>query len=223
VFVLSDLDIGMNQWMTTPFEYPDAPMKRGKVLWEADFEKLEETWGRYRDLDGDGIPYRTLPGNQHPRSAYFARGTGHDEYARYSEDPATWNANMIRLQKKFETARSMVPQPVIEHMDGADIGIIAFGSTDAAVQEARDKLLTEGLPTDYLRLRALPINDEVVDFIRDHDRVYLIEMNRDGQTHQIISIDVPDCTDSFRSLTHNNGLPLTAAWIQEAILAEEEV
>jgi 2-oxoglutarate ferredoxin oxidoreductase subunit alpha len=222
VFVLSDLDFGMNQWMTTPFVYPDSPMKRGKVIWEDELESMVKEWGRYKDIDGDGIPYRTLPGNKHPRSAYFARGTGHDEDAKYSEDPEIWDLNMERLNKKFETARTLVPQPELFEMVDAKIGIIAFGSTDSSVKEARDYLGNSNLPTDYLRLRALPINKQVIDFIRNHERTYVIEMNRDGQLRQIISMDIPDCATSLISLTHNDGLPLTAAWIVDAILAEEK-
>jgi 2-oxoglutarate ferredoxin oxidoreductase subunit alpha len=223
VFVLSDLDIGMNQWMTKPFEYPDTPMDRGKVLWEEDMKKLKEPWGRYLDIDGDGIPYRTLPGNQHPGSAYFARGTGHDEYANYSEDPDNWVANLDRLKLKFENARTKVPKPIIETKDGAEVGIIAFGSSDPAVREALDRLKTQGLPLDYLRLRALPVSNEVVDFVRQHARVYVIEMNTNGQAYQIISNDIPDCEGTLISLTHNDGLALTAGWIQAAIVAEEQV
>lgn len=223
VFVLSDLDLGMNHWMTKRFEYPDTPMKRGKVLWEKDLEGVVKDWARFRDTDGDGIPYRTLPGNQHPQSAYFARGTGHDVFGRYSEDPETWEANMNRLNRKFETARTLVPKPVIETLEDAEVGLIAFGSTDPAVLEARDWLLSEGIPVDYLRLRALPIQEDVVGFIRNHKRVYVIEMNRDGQMHQIISIDVPDCVGNFRSITKLDGLPLTAAWICDQILIHERV
>jgi 2-oxoglutarate ferredoxin oxidoreductase subunit alpha len=178
-------------------------------------------WGRYLDIDGDGIPYRTLPGNKHPRSAYFARGTGHDEYANYSEDPEIWNSNMERLNRKFEIARKMVPKPKIYRMDNAKIGIIAFGSTDPSVREARDCLVESDIPTDYLQLRALPLCQEVIDFVRDHERVYIIEMNRDGQLHQIISLDIPECATSLISLTQNDGLPLTAAWVENSILAEE--
>lgn len=221
VFILSDLDIGMNQWMTPPFEYPDTPMKRGKVLWEVDLEKLKGEWGRYRDVDGDGVPYRTLPGNLHPRSGYFNRGTGHDEYANYSEDPDVWNANMERLNRKFETARALVPKPEVHKMENAEIGIIAFGSTTTAVLEARDDLAGRGISTDYLRLRALPITKEATDFVREHDRVYIIEMNRDGQAYQIISNDITDGAASIISLTHNDGLALTAEWIVDAIQAEE--
>ncbi len=221
VFVLSDLDFGMNQWMTRPFEYPETPMKRGKVLWEEDLEKLASEWGRYRDLDGDGIPYRTVLGNQHPQSAYFTRGTGHDEYARYCEDPETWVRNMERLERKFQTARQMVPKPEVHTIKGARVGIIAFGSTDPAIQEARDLLARQGVPTDYLRLRALPLSDEVHEFIRAHDTVYVVEMNRDGQLHGIITLDVPDCALRLVSLRCNDGLPLTATWVSQAVLAKE--
>jgi 2-oxoglutarate ferredoxin oxidoreductase subunit alpha len=221
VFVLSDLDLGMNQWMTKPFRYPDVPMDRGKILWEKDFEKLTERWGRYLDVDGDGIPYRTLPGNRHPDSAYFARGTGHDPYTNYSEDPEVWAENMDRLAKKFELARSAMPKPVIKHRDGAKLGIISVGSTDPPILEACDYLETEGMPIDYLRLRALPIDSKVTDFINNYDRVYVIEMNRDGQLHQILSIETPETCTKLISLTHNDGLQITAKWIMESIQAEE--
>jgi 2-oxoglutarate ferredoxin oxidoreductase subunit alpha len=221
VFVLSDLDLGMNQWMTKPFKYPDIPMQRGKVLWEDDLEKMTERWGRYLDIDGDGIPYRTLPGNRHPKSAYFARGTGHDEYAQYSEEPDVWVRGMDRLQVKFETARKMMPQSEIHIREGANIGVIACGSTDPAIREACDYLEADGLPIDYLRLRALPIGDEVIEFLENHERVYVIEMNRDGQLHQILTIEMPKNCTNLISLTHNDGLQITANWVKEAILAEE--
>ncbi len=220
VLVLSDLDMGMNQWMTEPFEYPDEEIDRGKVLWEEDFDDLEN-WGRYLDIDGDGIPYRTLPGNRNPRSGYFARGTGHDDYANYSEDPDDWVKGMDRLLLKFENARPMMPKPDIIKHTGADIGVIAFGSTDPAVREALDYLDESGLAIDYLRLRALPIGDEVAEFIRDHQRVYVIEMNRDGQLHAILSLEVPESAVNLKSLTHNDGLPLSASWIKDAILDQE--
>jgi 2-oxoglutarate/2-oxoacid ferredoxin oxidoreductase subunit alpha len=140
IFVLSDLDFGMNNWMTEQFEYPDVPMDRGKVLWEGDLERLEFEWGRYKDIDGDGIPYRTLPGNKHPRSGYFSRGTGHTEFARYSEEPDVWREGLDRLKKKYETARQMLPEPVIETVENAKIGIIGWGSTESAIQEARHYL-----------------------------------------------------------------------------------
>jgi 2-oxoglutarate ferredoxin oxidoreductase subunit alpha len=178
----------MNNWMTTPFKYPDEPMDRGKVFWEGDIERLAGNWGRYRDVDGDGIPYRTIPGNRHPRSAYFARGTGHNEDARYTEDPQDWERGLDRLKKKFETARGLLPLPVIEKMEAAKIGIIAFGSTDPAVQEARYYLAEAGIPTDYLRVRAIPFSPQVADFIRQHQRTYIVELIRDGQLHQLLTL-----------------------------------
>ncbi|NLG70796.1 MAG: 2-oxoacid:acceptor oxidoreductase subunit alpha [Chloroflexi bacterium] len=221
VFVLSDLDFGMNQWMTRPFEYPDRPMDRGKILWEEDLEKLKGDWGRYRDVDGDGIPYRTVPGNRHPTAAYFARGTGHDENANYSEDPQNWTKLLDRLKRKFNQARKYVPRPVIDTMPGAKIGIIAFGSTGPAIEEARDQLARQGIPSDYLRVRAIPFTEEVTDFIRSHDRVYVVEMNRDGQLHQLLTLEVPDRATQLISLAHTDGLPLTASRVRTSILEKE--
>jgi 2-oxoglutarate ferredoxin oxidoreductase subunit alpha len=221
VFVLSDLDLGMNQWMTKPFKYPDAPMDRGKILWEEDFENLEKRWGRYIDEDGDGIPYRSVVGNRHPQSGYFTRGTGHDDFAHYSEKPEDWKRNMDRLNRKFETARSMVPKPEINNRKGAKIGIIGFGSTDPAITEACDYLETAGIPVDYLRLRALPITDETCEFIEALDRVYVIEMNRDGQLHQIISLETPENCTKLISLKHNDGLQITAEWVKKSVMAKE--
>jgi 2-oxoglutarate ferredoxin oxidoreductase subunit alpha len=222
VFVLSDLDFGMNQWMTKKFEYPDRPMDRGKVLWEKDLEKLQGDWGRYLDVDGDGIPYRTVTGNRNPHSGYFTRGTGHDEYARYSEEPDIWERVTDRLAKKYKTAEKYVPAPVIEHTDNAKIGIIAYGSTDPAVEEARDLLAKQGIATDYLRLRALPITDDTREFIRQHERTYVVEMNRDGQLHQILTLELPEDAVKLRKLCHLDGLPLTAHWIMKTFLEKEE-
>jgi 2-oxoglutarate/2-oxoacid ferredoxin oxidoreductase subunit alpha len=222
IFVLSDLDFGMNNWMTKPFKYPDTPMDRGKVLWEGDIERLGGDWGRYRDVDRDGIPYRTLPGNRHPRSAYFTRGTGHDENARYTEDPVIWETGMARLKTKFETARKLLPTPITEKMEGAQIGLIAFGSTDPALQEARYYLANQGIPTDYLRVRAIPFSSEVSDFIQEHDRNYVIELNRDGQLHQLLTLEVPEHAASLISLAHIDGLPLTSRWVEKALLSKEE-
>lgn len=221
IFVLSDLDIGMNQWMARPFEYPDQPMDRGKVLWEEDLERLNGKWGRYLDVDGDGIPYRTVPGNRHPQSAYFARGTGHNEFAIYSEDAEDYERNMLRLRRKYETARTLVPRPVIETMPGAEIGIIAFGSTEPAVQEARHLLAKQGIKSDFLRLRAIPFTQEVTDFVHDHRRIYVVELNRDGQLHQLLSLEYSrDCVKLI-SLAHLDGLPLTARWVVEAVRSKE--
>jgi 2-oxoglutarate ferredoxin oxidoreductase subunit alpha len=223
IFVLSDLDLGVNQRMTKPFQYPDTPMDRGKILWEEDLEEWEGEWGRYLDVDGDGIPYRTLPGNQHPESAWFARGTGHDEFAKYSEDPEIWYENMERLKKKYQTARSMVPEPILDPQEGAEVGIIAYGSTDPAIQEARDQLAQEGIPTDYLRVRAVPFSKKVEAFIENHARVYVIELNRDGQLHQLLSLDMPETALKMTSLAGLDGMPLAAQWVFEQMMAQEKV
>ena len=223
VIVLSDLDFGMNQWMTRPFEYPDKPMDRGKVLWEEDLKRLNGEWARYMDVDGDAIPYRTVIGNRHPHSGYFTRGTGHSENAQYSEEPEVWERVLNRLRQKYETARSIMPKPEIKTMDGAEVGIIAFGSVDPAIEEARYHLAQRGLKTDYLRVRAIPFSTEVMDFIRRHSRNYVIEMNRDGQLHKLLILDFPDQATSLISASHLDGLPLTARWIEDALLAKEVV
>ncbi len=221
VYVLSDLDLGMNTWMTQPFRYPEDPMQRGKVLWEEDLEKRSERWGRYLDEDGDGITYRTLPGNKHPASAWFARGTGHDEYARYTEDPEDWDRNMDRLRRKYETARDFMPDPVIDAPEGVSVGIIAYGSTDPAIAESRDLLVKEGIATSYMRLRAVPFKQAVREFIENHDRIYVIEMNHSGQMHQILTLEYPHLSEKMVSLCHNNGLPLAARWIADQIMEQE--
>lgn len=221
VFVLSDLDLGMNLWMSEPFKYPDTPMDRGKVLTEEDLERIGE-FARYRDVDGDGIPYRTLPGNKHPLAPWFARGTGHNDQAIYSERPEDWTANMARIWRKHDTARQLVPAPVIRKMKGAEIGLIGFGSTLPAIEEARDRLAEEeDLPTDFLRLRAVPFNDDVAEFVKSHDRVYVIEMNTDGQMRQLLQLEYPEMATRLRSMNLNDGLPLTARWISESVVREE--
>jgi 2-oxoglutarate ferredoxin oxidoreductase subunit alpha len=222
IFVMSDLDFGMNNWMTPPFEYPETPMDRGKLLWEGDLDRMNGEWSRYLDKDGDGIPYRTVPGNRHPRAAYFTRGTGHDETARYTEDPVIWERMLDRVGRKYETAKGLVPPPVIDE-DGAKIGLIAFGSTDPAIQEARDRLAEQGMKTDYMRLRAVPFTPAVADFIRRHDRNYVVELNRDGQMHQLLRLEVQGCATELISLAHIDGLPLSAQWVVNALLAEEEI
>ena len=220
VFVLSDLDLGMNQWMTEPFEYPEEPMDRGKVLTAADLERLG-SFARYKDVDGDGIAYRTLPGTDHPLAAYFTRGTGHNERAAYSERPDDWEKNMQRLERKFETARTLVPKPAEERVDGARIGVIAFGSVDPAVIEARARLADMGLPLSYLRLRSLPLTPEVHDFVAAHERVYVIEMNADAQMCQLVRLHVPEHAAQVKACHHGDGLPLTARWIVDRLSAEE--
>ena len=222
VFVLSDLDLGQNQWMTPPFEYPDEPIDRGKILWEEDLEKIKDEWGRYLDLDGDNIPYRTVPGNKHPRSAYYARGTGHDDFANYSEKPEEWEENLDRINRKIESSRAILPKPEITTRSGAKSGVIAFGSTDSAIREACDSLQDEGLILDYLRVRALPVASEVLDFIQAYERIYVVENNRDGQMHSILSLELPDHAADLVSVSHIDGMPLSADWIKAAVMEEEK-
>ena len=219
IFVLSDLDLGMNLWMSEPFDYPDTPMDRGKVLTAEDLEELDG-FARYADVDGDGIGYRTLPGTDHPKAAYLARGTGHNEQARYSERPEDWVKNMERLNRKFDTARSLIPAPDVDEA-GAEIGLIAYGTTHACVVEARDRLEAEGIATDYLRLRALPLNGVTRDFIEQHSRIYVVENNTDGQMAQIIRMEFPDLAPRVFSLAYSDGLPLTPRWLTAAVLEQE--
>ena len=224
VFVLSDLDMGMNQWMSKPFQYPDTPMQRGKVLWEKDLEDLKGNWGRYLDKDGDAIPYRTVPGNKHPASSYFARGTGHDEYARYTEDSSVWLRNMERLKQKYESAQKFVPAPVLHEKPDATVGVIGYGSTEAAILEAVHQLESEhGVRAEFLRLRALPFTQEVTDFVNKYDQIFVVEQNRDGQMRQILTVEYPEKATAFRSVAHGDGLPAAANWVRQGILAQYAV
>ena len=220
VIVLSDLDMGMNQWMSKPFEYPQTPMDRGKVLLEKDLEELKGNWGRYLDKDGDGIPYRTFPGNKHPMSSYFTRGTGHDEYAKYSEEAPVFERNMMRLKKKFETAKQYMPKPVVYNKRGATIGLIAYGSTESAVIEACDLLeKNHGIKADFMRIRAYPFSKEVDTFVHKYDQVFVVELNRDGQLHQTLSVAYHDQVMHLQSLALSDGMPASAKWIVEGVLS----
>lgn len=220
IFVLSDLDLGMNLWRIPEFRYPDKPMDRGKVLSAEDLTRLGG-FARYKDVDGDGIGWRTLPGTAHPRAAYFTRGTGHDENALYSEDPHVWEANMARLARKYQTAKGLVPVPIIERMPAARVGLLGFGSTDPAIQEARHLLKEAGLPTDYMRLRAIPFADAVGAFLAEHPVNWIVELNSDGQMHSLLKIDFSEHAATMRSLAHNDGLPLTARRVVQAVRAEK--
>lgn len=222
VFVLSDLDLGMNLWMSDPFPYPEEPMDRGKVLGVEDLERLGE-FSRYKDVDGDGIPYRTLPGMKHRLAPYLTRGTGHNEHAIYSERPEDWEANMRRLNRKFNTARLLAPKPVLHEAENPQFGLIAYGSTDPAVLEARDRLEARGIEFDYLRIRALPPGDEVREFLGQHERVYLFENNTDGQMAKILQMEYPEYAARIFSLAYLDGLPLTARRLMEMILEKEVV
>lgn len=220
VFVMTDLDLGMNNWMSEPFKYPTTPINRGKVMTAADLEKAGK-FERYADVDGDGIPYRTLPGTDHPLGAYFTRGSGHTAKATYTEKPEDYLYLMDRLAKKFETAKKHVPAPVVDTVSGAKVGIIAFGSSDFAVQESRDQLKEKGLATSYLRLRALPFTAELKQFVDAHDVVYVVEQCRDAQLRDLIRLELPESSMKFKSVLHYNGLPIDADFVTEAIIKGE--
>ena len=218
VFVMSDLDLGMNNWMSDPFKYPEKPITRGKVLTKERLSELGGKWGRYADVDGDGIPYRTLPGTDHPFASYFTRGSGHDAQARYSEKPEDYKATVDRLAKKYETAKQFVPKPVIDTRPGAKIGFIAYGTTDFALEESRHQLKTEkNVETSYLRLRALPLTPDVKAFVAAHERVYVVEQNRDGQMSDIIRLEVGKDQQKIRKVLHYSGLPIDARFITNAV------
>jgi 2-oxoglutarate ferredoxin oxidoreductase subunit alpha len=224
VFVLSDLDIGMNNWMSEPFAYPEKPISRGKILTKEDLDRLGG-FERYKDVDGDGIPYRTLPGTDHPKAAYFTRGSGHNEKSLYTERPDDYQNLMERLDKKFQTARTMVPGPETVQNGKSAIGIIAYGSSDFAVRESRDQLKKEyGLETDYMRLRAYPFSPDVHTFIASHSRVYVIEQNRDGQMLSLLKLDLPaDDATKLRSVRLFDGLPLDARTVTDKLVLQEEI
>ncbi len=222
VFVLSDLDLGMNNWMSDTFHYPEKAWDRGKVLDDEALAKLPR-FERYRDVDGDGIPYRTLPGTKDWKGTYFTRGSGHDEAARYTEEPDAYVRNMDRLRKKLQTARALLPAPELSLATGAEVGLIAFGSSHWAILEARAELAAAGLKTSYLRVRGLPLHASVAEFVKQHDRVYVIEQNRDGQLAERIQLESPERAARVRSVLHYDGLPLDARSVTDGVLAHESV
>jgi 2-oxoglutarate ferredoxin oxidoreductase subunit alpha len=222
VFVMSDLDLGMNNWMSDPFKYPEAPINRGKVLSKEDLDRLGG-FARYKDVDGDGIGWRTLPGTDHPAAAYFVRGSGHNEKSQYSERPDDFERNMERINRKFETARSFVPKPEVVTTGKSKIGIIAYGTSHWAIVESRDQLQKEHkFETDYLRLRAYPFTREVHEFIEKHERVYIVEQNRDAQMLSLLKLDIrPELATRLRSVAHIHGLPLDARSVTDEIMTME--
>jgi 2-oxoglutarate/2-oxoacid ferredoxin oxidoreductase subunit alpha len=222
IFVMSDLDLGMNNWMSDPFEYPTTPINRGKVLSKEDLDRLGG-FARYKDIDQDGIGYRTIPGTIHPAAAYFARGSGHNEKAQYSERADDFENNMERLNRKFETSRSFVPRPEITKGKDAKIGIIGYGTSHWGITESRDQLRDEyAIETDYLRLRAYPFTREVHEFIEQHDRIYLVEQNRDAQMLTLLKLDLkPELITRLRSIAHITGLPLDARSITDELTSME--
>src|SRR5580765_823285 len=220
VFVMMDLDLGMNNWMSDGFKYPDKPINRGKLFTAARLKEIGE-WGRYKDVDGDGIAYRTIPGDGLP--VYFTRGSGHNAKGQYSERPDDYVENMDRLSRKFETARQFVPKPVVQNNPKAKIGFLGYGTSHFAIEESRDQLREETkVETSYFRLRAYPFNDKLTAFIDAHERVYVIEQTRDAQLLQLMKLEVtPDRQKKLHSVLHYNGLPIDARSITDDVLAQE--
>jgi 2-oxoglutarate ferredoxin oxidoreductase subunit alpha len=222
VFVLSDLDLGMNNWMSEPFQYPATPQDRGKVLTAEDLDRLGG-FARYRDVDGDAIGWRTLPGTNHPKAAYFTRGSGHNDAAVYTEKPDEYVAVMERLARKFENARKLVPGPVTVKDGTSTIGFLAYGSSDFAVRESLDQINKKyGQNVDYMRIRAYPFAHEIHDFVASHERVYVVEQDRDGQLASLLKLDLPASqVTRLRSILHYNGLPLDADTITQEFVTKE--
>jgi 2-oxoglutarate ferredoxin oxidoreductase subunit alpha len=222
VFVLTDLDLGMNNWMSEQFEYPQTPLDRGKVLTAEDLERLGG-FARYRDVDGDAIGWRTLPGTRHPKAAYFTRGTGHTDTSGYTEKPDDYVALMERLSRKFETARKLVPGPVTVKDGSSAIGFLAYGSTDFALRESLDQIQKEyGKNVDYMRIRAYPFAHEIHDFVASHERVYVVEQDRDAQLASLLKLDLPgEQVAKLRSILHFDGMPVDARTITEEFATRE--
>jgi 2-oxoglutarate/2-oxoacid ferredoxin oxidoreductase subunit alpha len=222
VFVLTDLDLGMNNWMSDRFEYPEKPLDRGKVLTAEDLQRLGG-FARYRDVDGDAIGWRTLPGTRHPKAAYFTRGSGHNDSAGYTEKPGEYVAVMERLSRKFENARKLVPAPIAVKNGTSRVGLLAYGTTDFALQESLDQIKKEqGMDVDYMRIRAYPFAHEIHDFVAAHDRVYVVEQNRDAQLASLLKLDLSaELALKLRSILHFNGLPIDARTITEEFVTKE--
>ncbi len=224
VMVMSDLDIGMNEWVTDPFAWDDAKVHdRGKVLSAEQLEKFKEwkgkDWGRYQDVDGDGVPYRTLPGTHPTKGAFFTRGTSHDENARYTEDGRIHARVLDRIRRKFDTAAKLVPKPEIIVRDKASrTGVIYFGATRPAVLEGLDLLERDGIKLNSLRLKAFPFTSEVKAFCAAHDRIFVIEQNRDAQMRSLLMTEASVPGDKLIATLNYDGMPLTAAFVHGAIL-----
>jgi 2-oxoglutarate/2-oxoacid ferredoxin oxidoreductase subunit alpha len=224
VFVNSDLDLGMNNWMADPFPYPEEPVQRGKVLSADDLERLGG-FARYKDVDGDAVPYRTLPGTPHSAAAYFTRGSGHNEKAQYSEREDDYTRNMDRLARKFETIRGAVPRPERVDAAGASIGLVCCGTSRYAAEESRQQLRNEyDVQAGYLRLKAYPFAEELDAFIDAYDRVYVIDQNRDAQLFGLMRLDLsPARTSKLRSVKHYTGMPLDARTVTDQIISQEGI
>jgi len=222
VFINTDLDLGMKNWMADPFEYPEKPIARGKVLSAEDLDRLGG-FGRYRDVDGDGIPYRTLPGTTHSAAAFFTRGSGHNENAAYTEREEDYVNNVDRLRRKFETMRRHVPEPETVDTPGNRIGLVSYGTSRYAAEESCDQLSTEyGISADRLRLKAYPFTPALARFVEEHDRIYVIDQNRDGQLLTLMRMEMaPEHIAKLRSVRYYGGMPLDARTVTDSIVRQE--
>jgi 2-oxoglutarate ferredoxin oxidoreductase subunit alpha len=219
VLVLSDLDIGMNDWMCRDLKWDDSYRPdRGKVLSREEILGLDKLY-RYFDKDGDGIGYRTMPG-VHPKAAYFTRGSGHTQYGVYTEDPAEYQVVLDRLMKKWDTARKLVPRAVIDATAGSSVGIVSLGSCDGAIHEAMHVLKEQGVGLDYMRVRAFPFSEDVEKFLAAHELLFVVEQNRDAQLRALLTLETAVDKAKLRSLLHYSGLPISSAFIVEGVLAE---
>ncbi len=214
VFFMTDLDLGMNNWVDKELTYTKPKYDRGKVLDKEGLDKVKD-WGRYLDVDKDGICYRTLPGTDHPKGAYFTRGSGHDEYARYTESPLAYTRNMDRLNRKFDTAKKEMPKGIVRGEAGAKIGLIAYGTSDHPVQETLDRMKNPNIK--YMRLRAFPFGEDVEAFIKSCDKVFIVEQNRDGQMRQLLETQIRGYQDKMDSILYYGGFPLSADFIERTL------
>jgi 2-oxoglutarate ferredoxin oxidoreductase subunit alpha len=219
VMVLSDIDIGMNDWMCRDLKWDDQYRPdRGKMLDKEAVLKLEKFY-RYMDKDGDGIGYRTLPG-VHPKAAYFTRGSGHTQYGTYTEDSAEYQIVMDRLLVKWETAKKLVPRAVIDATAGSKIGLVSIGSCDGAIHEAMDVLKAEGVGVDYMRVRAFPFTEDVERFLSAHELLFVVEQNRDAQFKSLLTLETKVEKSKLRSLLSYDGLPISSKFIVDGVLQE---
>jgi 2-oxoglutarate/2-oxoacid ferredoxin oxidoreductase subunit alpha len=219
VMVLSDLDIGMNDWMCRDLKWDDSYRPdRGKMLSKEEILKLEKFY-RFVDKDGDGITYRTLPG-VHPKAAYFTRGSGHTKFGTYTEDSDDYQEVLDRLMVKWATAKKLVPRAVIDATAGSKVGLVSIGSCDGAIHEAMDLLKGQGVVVDYMRVRSFPFSEDVERFLAAHEVLFVIEQNRDAQLRALLTLETAVDKKKLRSLLHYNGLPISSAFIVEGVLAE---
>lgn len=218
VFVMSDLDIGMNDWMCPTLQWDDTYQPdRGKVLNREALEQIDKFY-RYFDKDGDAIPYRTLPGT-HPKGAYFTRGSGHTQYGGYTEDAAEYQLVLDRLKRKFDTAKALVPKPIIDGSNAQAVGLVSLGSCDGAVREALDLLRGRGIQIDYMRVRAFPFGPEVEEFLASHQQIFVVEQNRDAQLRSLLTLETAVEKAKLHSILYYSGLPIASTVIVDGVLA----